>query len=116
MVIVNTSNGNGMQGIDLFGSNNNIIRGNIVKENVNGIEIAGNSDSNMIKGNTANDNSNDGIFLDATSNDNDVFFNRAFGNGDWVLTFDIEDLNVTPPLNIFKENKCGSSSPLGICN
>ena len=53
----------------------------------------------------------DGILLSADSNDNDVFFNRAFGN-----TVDINDQNITPPLNNFKGNKCDTSDPAGICN
>ena len=57
---------------------------------------------------------NNGIFLDADSNDNDVFFNRGFGNGG-VGDFDIEDQNIIDPNN-FKGNKCGRSSPPEICN
>ena len=48
------------------------------------------------------------VFSSMDSNDNDVFFNRAFGNGN----FDIEDQNA----NNFKGNKCDTSDPSGICN
>ncbi len=65
----------------------------------------------MIKGNTSNNNVVDGILLSADSNDNDVFFNRAFGN-----TIDINDQNVAAPPNKFKGNKCDNSNPLTICN
>ncbi len=68
----------------------------------------GDSDSNIIKGNTANDNEVDGIFLDLNSNENDVLFNSAFDNG----MFDIEH----QAANNFKGNKCDMSDPAGICN
>ncbi len=93
-------------GIILSESDSNTIKGNTSNDNGNdGISLFS-SDNNILKGNTANNNGNDGLFLSSNSNDNDVFFNRTFDN----VTFDIEDLNVTPPLNNFKGNKCGTSS------
>jgi len=50
----------------------------------------------------------DSIFLSVDSNENNVFFNRAFGN----VNLDIEDDDA----NNFKGNKCGTSDPVGICN
>ncbi|MEW9501200.1 right-handed parallel beta-helix repeat-containing protein [Jeotgalibacillus marinus] len=113
----NTIIGNVFDGIEIENSNRSIIKNNSVNEN--GTDAGGSgialtaSTNNMIKGNTANDNANDGILLDVNSKFNDVFFNRAFGNGDGMATFDIEGLGTD---NNFKGNKCGMSSPPEICN
>ncbi|MEW9503249.1 right-handed parallel beta-helix repeat-containing protein [Jeotgalibacillus marinus] len=112
----NTSNDNDEDGISLAGSDGNFFKGNIANDNgfdndFNGFHVA-DSDGNMFTGNNANNNDFDGILLEDDTNDNDVFGNRAFGNGN----LDIEDLNVTSPLNNFKGNKCGLSVPGEICD
>ncbi|MEI5906606.1 NosD domain-containing protein [Bacillus spongiae] len=107
MMKSNTANDNESDGIFLDDSYRNIVKGNTFNENGQGISSA-RSNQNMIKGNTANENERDGIFLEATSINNDLFFNRAFGNGD----LDIEDEDD----NNFKGNKCDTSDPVGLCN
>ncbi|WP_367780747.1 NosD domain-containing protein [Jeotgalibacillus marinus] len=100
------------EGINLDNSNKNTITGNTANNNTtDGILLTNNSSSNKIIGNTINGNGEDGIFLNAVSNENDVFVNRAFGNG--VLPFfDIENLGT----NNFKGNKCDTSNQPNICN
>ncbi|MEI5907562.1 right-handed parallel beta-helix repeat-containing protein [Bacillus spongiae] len=105
MIIGNTANGNIFNGILLVGSPSNMIIRNTTNGNDEGIELTTNSDSNMIKGNNVNDNVDNGILFSAGSNDNDVFFNRAFRNGDGTNTVDINDQDA----NNFKGNKCGTS-------
>ena len=117
MITRNTVNDNDRQGIELNDSNSNMIKGNTVQGNGflvvsdgDGISL-NDSNSNMIKGNNVKENSEDGIFLSVNSNDNDVFFNRAFGNGVFPF-FDIENLGT----NNFKGNKCDTSNQPNICN
>ncbi|MEW9500984.1 NosD domain-containing protein [Jeotgalibacillus marinus] len=116
MIKGNSVNGN-QQGIVLDSSNRNTLKGNNVNRNMfNGISLDS-SDENLLKGNNVKDTpSFNGISLDDNSNDNDVFFNRAFGNGNGNTTFDINDQNITVPLNNFKENKCDISNKPNICN
>ncbi|MEW9503253.1 right-handed parallel beta-helix repeat-containing protein [Jeotgalibacillus marinus] len=103
----NTVNGNFLNGINLSNSASNMMKGNTVNNSeADGIQLF-QSSRNIIKGNTVNDNGVDGISLNAASNENDVFFNRAFGNG-----LDIRDLDA----NNFKGNKCDTSNQPNICN
>ncbi|MEW9502975.1 right-handed parallel beta-helix repeat-containing protein [Jeotgalibacillus marinus] len=107
MIIGNTCSDNSI-GIELDNSDTNLVQGNTVNGNSNGIVLQDDSGNNTIKGNTANDNDLDGITLSANSNDNDVLFNRAFGNmGDDISNFGV---------NNFKGNKCDNSNQFGICN
>ncbi|MEI5906268.1 right-handed parallel beta-helix repeat-containing protein [Bacillus spongiae] len=104
----NTSNDNDDFGITVFDSDFNIIKENILNQNAFGMNITNDSDSNLVKRNVLNDNSDLGISLSASSNENSVFFNIAFGN-----TFDdIQDADD----NNFKGNECDNSDPGGLCN
>ncbi|MEI5906663.1 NosD domain-containing protein [Bacillus spongiae] len=110
----NTSSGNSNP-ISLSFSNNNLINGNTLNnDSANGINLS-NSDGNLIKRNTVTNIGFNGILLNTSSNDNDVFFNRAFGNGDGVVTFDINDEGNPGTNNNLKGNKCDTSSPEGLC-
>jgi len=119
MIKGNTTNENGTEALAGFGirletSTNNQIKSNATNENGTeaflglGIQLVSSSTNNLLKSNIANENNDDGIFLDQLSTGNDVFFNRAFGNEN----LDINDLDT----NNFNGNKCDTSFPLGICN
>jgi parallel beta-helix repeat protein len=87
----NTANGNGMYGINMFAeSNNNTISGNIANGNLYGLYIYDSSYNDII-GNTANSNSEVGIFLGVTDPEsppdgNTIYLNSFSGNWDRNVT------------------------------
>ncbi len=80
----NVISGNGGDGIGLFGSEN-IIEGNIIGLNIDGVAIISNNDNgiklnnsseNIIRSNTISGNGSNGIFLENNANNNLIISNR----------------------------------------
>ncbi|OEH93788.1 hypothetical protein BFG57_11440 [Bacillus solimangrovi] len=107
---------NGSEGIELSDNSDlGTVKGNYVRNNsVNGILINGSTFS-TINSNVVINNTENGILFNDNSNNNDGFFNVALGNGNGLNTFDINDQNITPPINNLKANICITSYPAGLC-
>ncbi|MEI5905628.1 right-handed parallel beta-helix repeat-containing protein [Bacillus spongiae] len=68
-------------------------------------------DSNIVR-NNGTDMTDAGILVDSGATDNTIRFNKARNN----VEFDIEaEPGAEPPNNTFDGNKCGNSSPPGLC-
>ncbi|UCE39253.1 MAG: right-handed parallel beta-helix repeat-containing protein, partial [Thermoplasmata archaeon] len=63
-------------------SNINIL-GNVISDNLEGINVSSSSDDNKISGNNVSLNNNDGIRLLASSNWNGIIGNTVFSNGNY---------------------------------
>jgi len=83
--VVDTEN----DGICVDGDENRITRNNVSQSGDNGIEIDGDG-GNKVTGNRSDDNVDSGIAVLAGSENNNLSFNNASGNGE----FDFKDLNV----------------------
>lgn len=78
-LLSNTLQGGGDSGIVLQASHDTTVTGNDVSRNTGGIELSG-SDNNLVRSNTANDTTGDGISLTQSSG-NRLDLNEAHRNG-----------------------------------
>lgn len=89
---------------------------NLVAQNDKQGIVLINSDDYMVAANNLFDNGDNGIFVDAQSNENRIDFNTAFGHDD----ADINNANGVPPDindNTFgPNNNCETSRPGGLCD
>ncbi|MEI5907674.1 right-handed parallel beta-helix repeat-containing protein [Bacillus spongiae] len=116
-IIGNISNKNNARGI-LVGAgdgNNNIIKNLTCNNSGSGIEIEDGAFVNAIDSNIARNNGTDvtdaGILIEDSAADNTIRFNEAKNN----FEFDIEAIPPADTANTFDGNKCGNSSPPGLC-
>jgi parallel beta-helix repeat protein len=96
----NVVSDNGGTGIAVFNGNDNIIRGNAVTGNFDGILLSAAVTGSSVLGNSVNGNSNAGIALVATTVENTVKGNTAMGNG----VVDVTDLNAGCNANTWRNN------------
>ncbi|MEI5909155.1 NosD domain-containing protein [Bacillus spongiae] len=106
---------NGIQ-LTTTADNNNIIVNILCNNEGNGIFLNGSPEQNVIDSNIVRNNgtanTNAGILIQNGAFDNTIRFNKARNN----VEFDIEaEPGAEPPNNTFDGNKCGNSSPPGLC-
>ncbi len=92
------------QGIELRGAGNRVVRNLAVDAVGDGISIF--SDDNLIRGNGAFSNGDEGIIVVETFGNNRVVNNRALGNGT-----DLTDQNLDCGDNVWTDNTFGSAVP-----
>jgi parallel beta-helix repeat protein len=73
--------GNEGYGMRILGSNNNIVRGNIFRDNLHGVTIEGGSTGNVVENNTITASRVYGIYLFREANGNTVTGNTITGSG-----------------------------------
>ena len=90
----------------------NVLYGNNVSNNFNGIEIGTNSTLAQIRENVANNNTNTGIRVVNTAAQNRIQGNQALNNG----IYDLDDWNLPVCINTWINNTFTSSNdPGGSC-
>jgi parallel beta-helix repeat protein len=103
--IVDTNNASSCQdGIELYESSLNTLKNNLANKNADGISLVANSDSNTLMHNTADNNTQNGLHADSSSNLNTVNNNEFCFN-----LIDVNDLDANSGTN----NKCDLITPLG---
>lgn len=98
--ILNNTITNHKDGINLAGSDKNLILGNTFKQNLENGIILYESCENTISGNIVNENNENGIYLLYNSDLNYVIGNEILGNNVCINESQSE-------LNYFKDNECG---------
>jgi parallel beta-helix repeat protein len=105
-------------GIALFGSSNNTIRGNTAQSNgvYSGISLVGNSDNNLVDSNVVQGNAASGIRVNSTNNA--IRSNTAVQNARRVNqgtinaggAFDLHDTRPGSDANVWRANTYGTRS------
>ena len=91
---------NGLSGILLVEGSNNLVKNNVVSDNLNGIKLYGPGQNNKIKGNRTRGNQETGILVGSESTDSQIKENEARGNGT-----DLVDENADCDENTWRYNR-----------